>query len=71
MFRRKKKEPTFVTVTFADECLDYPKNAPIPRKGELVFFKNNHGRVTDVLYHVSGFENEIFMINIRADKSLV
>lgn len=56
-------KPAFVTVTYRNKCLDYPKDAPIPRKGEHILIeREDMGEVDRIHYHVNG--GKLFMISI-------
>lgn len=58
-----KTKEIFITIDFGGEKLyDYPKNIPIPRKGERVIFNDLSGDVINVKHIISGIVSEIKII---------
>lgn len=59
---KTKVNTVFYTFSFHDACIDIDKTVPIPRIGEYVFCDNNHGKVTDVVYHI--FNGKLHTVNV-------
>ncbi len=49
---RRNKVTRFVTVDCGTKSYDWPKGMPMPRLGEMVFYDDMNGRVTDVRYAI-------------------
>lgn len=57
---KKHKTLHFTVIDFVSEskALDWPKNLPIPAKGDRVRFDEYYGIVTDVTFLISGNVSE-------------
>ena len=54
----------FITIQFqdCDKLFDYPKYLPMPRKGEIVIFNSNYGKVSEVKHMTEGNVSEIKIV---------
>lgn len=57
----KKKREVFVTIEFEEwpGLVDYPKDLPVPRIGEIVRLNQDCGRVRQVKHLTEGLVTEI------------